>query len=457
MFFFYNLVYIIFFFFKLYQLYFPLYIFYYLSSFGVSNWKKYSCQQQYNYSKFNIKQFLHTSNYKVSQVFDPYEILHTTNNSILYNKLWFIDKNKFKLLAVTDMKQHSNKLLKKPILIEKTSLHIGIHKDIITKNQYLFHSLTASSSPKYKQLLVQLHNLNSQKLTYSSCPSIVLPKTTSLLKELFSPLTGVKQAIDITYGLQHIETIFEAWRPKCNSFIITQGFLIDKISTQLYEDKSNLFVQKLLIFTQTNQSKLDFQYSSHIKSLLINKTSILSGGSLIQFINYSPHLILQYKYDNTLSYGTQFFASKSCFIFIQHLLLESLVKQYFIHGIIIPIIHFELIIKKMTACVKIIALGDTAFKYNDILPFNLIHMVNMALLYHGYTLSSYKPHLLGISKSILASSGFLTASSFQETLKTLIHSALETKVDWITDLKTRIMFADLITSGSGWYRFFNKL
>ncbi|KAF8819411.1 putative Rna polymerase C1 [Cardiosporidium cionae] len=194
-------------------------------------------------------------------------------------------------------------------------------------------------------------------------------------------------------------------------------FLIDQISTQLYDDKQCLFIKKLLIFTHTNQSKLESKSNDQIKSLLVQRTSIVSGGSLTQVNGYSPH---------------------------QNLILESLFKQYITHGINLPSIHFELIIKKMTSCVKILSIGDTAFKYNEIIPFNLIHMVNMALTFHGYTISYYKPQILGISKAILASS-----ASFQETLKTLINSALDSKVDWITDLKTRIMFADLITAGSG--------
>ncbi|KAF8819416.1 putative Rna polymerase C1 [Cardiosporidium cionae] len=166
------------------------------------------------------------------------------------------------------------------------------------------------------------------------------------------------------------------------------------------------------VFTNSNKSVIDLGENQQIKSLFIQRTSIVSGGFVAQCN-------------------------------------ESLCKQYINNGIRLPTIHFELIAKKMTSCVKLTSIGDTAFKYNDILPFNLIHTVNMALAYHGYTISYYKPHLLGISRSVLAYSGFLSASSFQETIKTLINSALESKVDWITDLKTRIMFADLITSGSG--------
>ena len=61
--------------------------------------------------------------------------------------------------------------------------------------------------------------------------------------------------------------------------------------------------------------------------------------------------------------------------------------------------------------------------------------------------------LLGITKASLISESFLSAASFQETIKILTASAIIGKKDWFQGVKENILIGRLIPAGTG----FSKL
>ena len=57
--------------------------------------------------------------------------------------------------------------------------------------------------------------------------------------------------------------------------------------------------------------------------------------------------------------------------------------------------------------------------------------------------------LLSVTKSALASDGFLAAASFQETVRVLTDAAIKAKVDDLEGLKGNIIIGKLIPAGTG--------
>ena len=145
----------------------------------------------------------------------------------------------------------------------------------------------------------------------------------------------------------------------------------------------------------------------------------------------------------------QYEAAKQSLFFAMNLIIESLLNQYLIQGISLPSIHFELMAKKMTSCVKILTPGDLNLTIGNILPLTLIETLNLAAKFSGFRMCTYTPIILGITKSTIATSGLLSSISFQETLKLLGNAALHQSTDWLTDLKSKIIATDLIPSGTG--------
>lgn len=173
--------------------------------------------------------------------------------------------------------------------------------------------------------------------------------------------------------------------------------------------------------------------------------------------NYSVNILLLKLFSNNLNYYVQDKAIKLSHIFIFNLIVESLLKQYFKNGIIIPSIQFELIAKKMTSFVKINYVGDSSLLENDIFDFSKLKTLNYTLYTLGYRQILYNPIVLGITKSVLACSGFFASISFQEIIKYLIKLSMEHSIEWLTDLKSKIITTDLIKTGSGWHRHFIKI
>jgi DNA-directed RNA polymerase subunit beta' len=57
--------------------------------------------------------------------------------------------------------------------------------------------------------------------------------------------------------------------------------------------------------------------------------------------------------------------------------------------------------------------------------------------------------LLGITKASLNTESFLSASSFQHTIKVLAGAAIEGKVDYLRGLKENVIIGKLIPAGTG--------
>jgi DNA-directed RNA polymerase subunit beta' len=58
------------------------------------------------------------------------------------------------------------------------------------------------------------------------------------------------------------------------------------------------------------------------------------------------------------------------------------------------------------------------------------------------------PVLLGVTKASLSTESFLSASSFQHTIKVLAGAAIEGKVDYLRGLKENVIIGKLIPAGT---------
>jgi DNA-directed RNA polymerase subunit beta' len=56
--------------------------------------------------------------------------------------------------------------------------------------------------------------------------------------------------------------------------------------------------------------------------------------------------------------------------------------------------------------------------------------------------------LLGVTKASLSTESFLSASSFQHTIKVLAGAAIEGKVDYLRGLKENVIIGKLIPAGT---------
>jgi DNA-directed RNA polymerase subunit beta' len=133
----------------------------------------------------------------------------------------------------------------------------------------------------------------------------------------------------------------------------------------------------------------------------------------------------------------------------QMYLLTEVQKVYRSQGQNINDKHFEVIIRKMTSKVQVTRPGDTNYLPGDLVDLLELRRVNEELLSQGKRPARSLETLLGITKASLSTDSFLSASSFQHTIKVLAGAAIAASEDPLYGLKENVIIGKLIPAGTG--------
>ncbi len=133
----------------------------------------------------------------------------------------------------------------------------------------------------------------------------------------------------------------------------------------------------------------------------------------------------------------------------QMYLLSEIQKVYRSQGQNINDKHFEVIIRKMEGRVQVIRPGDTPYLPQDLVDRLEIRRVNEKLVSEGKQPARYVEVLLGVTKASLSTDSFLSASSFQHTIKVLAGAAIASTEDPLFGLKENVIIGKLIPAGTG--------
>jgi DNA-directed RNA polymerase subunit beta' len=136
----------------------------------------------------------------------------------------------------------------------------------------------------------------------------------------------------------------------------------------------------------------------------------------------------------------------------QQYMLSEVQKVYRSQGQNIHDKHFEIVIAKMMSRVNVTDSGDS-----DTLPRELSNRIvvmkeNEDLLKEGKRPLKYNEVLLGITKAALNTDSFLSAASFQHTIKILTQAAVNHDEDPLFGLKENVIIGKLIPAGTGFQR-----
>jgi len=292
--------------------------------------------------------------------------------------------------------------------------------------------------------------------------------------------TGGVAVSDITQGLPRVEELFEGRRVRDD-----QRAIIAEITGHVEVDKAKnvLKIYETTVkhdsydipegWTITVQSGDDVQEGDLIASRGRQKISAEHGGRVTRngntvTVSYQaraevsyplpPNARLLVKDGDFVSTGTQLVDGKldphdvlkvlgreAC----QEYLINEMQQVYRSQGVSIHDKHFEVIIRKMLNYVQIVSAGDSEFLPGDVVNRHALAQANERLLAEDKRLAVGMPVLLGITKAALVSSSFLSAASFQFTLRVLAQAALEGRVDDLRGLKENVIIGKLIPAGTG--------
>jgi len=167
--------------------------------------------------------------------------------------------------------------------------------------------------------------------------------------------------------------------------------------------------------------------------LIISDGDKIEAGQPLTEGSLNPHTILRIK------------GRDAC----QQYLMREIQQVYRTQGQNINDKHFEVIIHKMLGKVQIIRPGDSGYLPQDLVSRLEIRRTNEELVAQGMKPARYVEILLGVTKAALETDSFLSASSFQHTIKVLSAAAVASREDPLFGLKENIMIGKLIPAGTG--------
>ena len=137
-------------------------------------------------------------------------------------------------------------------------------------------------------------------------------------------------------------------------------------------------------------------------------------------------------------------------------LLSEVQKVYRSQGVPINDKHFEVIISKMLSKAQITRSGDTHLLPGELVDKRELLRLNARIVADGGSPAMAAPVLLGVTKAALSTDSFLSASSFQHTIKVLAGAAIEGKEDPLHGLKENVIIGKLIPAGTGYHLYENR-
>ena len=167
--------------------------------------------------------------------------------------------------------------------------------------------------------------------------------------------------------------------------------------------------------------------------LLVRQGDKVEAGQALTEGSLNPHRILRIK------------GREAC----QMYLMTEVQKVYRSQGQNIHDKHFEVIIRKMLSKVQVTRPGDTKYLPGDVIDRLEMRRVNEALLADGRQPAKFAEVLLGVTKASLSTDSFLSASSFQHTIKVLAGAAIGSTTDPLFGLKENVIIGKLIPAGTG--------
>ncbi|MBR2391712.1 MAG: DNA-directed RNA polymerase subunit beta' [Clostridia bacterium] len=237
---------------------------------------------------------------------------------------------------------------------------------------------------------------------------------------------GTATQDDITAGLPRVEEIFEAKKPKGVAVISEISGKVTKID----EPKQQVTV----LSDDGSEVVYGVPYGARFK---VAVGSELEPGARITEGPINPHDILKTRgVKDTQDY-----------------MIVEVLKVYHKSGVDVNDKHLEIIIRQMLRKVRIEDAGDTSMLPGDYVDMFKFEEENERVLANGGEPATAKRVLLSITKSSLATDSFLSAASFQETVRVLTDAAIKGSVDNLVGLKDNIIIGKRIPAGTGLKRY----
>ncbi len=188
--------------------------------------------------------------------------------------------------------------------------------------------------------------------------------------------------------------------------------------------------QVVVAYDQKEEKTYDIPTTAR---LLVKDNAQVEAGQPLTEGSLNPHRVLRIQ------------GREAC----QMYLMTEVQKVYRSQGQNIHDKHFEVIIRKMLSKVQVTRPSDSKYLPGDAVDRLEIRHVNEQLMVEGKQSAKFVEILLGVTKASLSTDSFLSASSFQHTIKVLAQAAIASSTDPLFGLKENVIIGKLIPAGTG--------
>lgn len=232
--------------------------------------------------------------------------------------------------------------------------------------------------------------------------------------------TGGIVGLDVTQGLPRVEELFEARNPKSQAVI---ALVSGKVLIKKEDKKVTLTIRT----TGIDKEEIVHELSSKVP-LMVKTGDLVYMGQQMTGGSVNIKELLQVK----------------GLLFSQQYIVGKVQAVYESQGIKIHDKHFEVIVRKMGDKLQIETPGDTEFLTGEVVERGKFIENNDAIMAAGGEPATAKVMLLGITRSSLFTSSWLSAASFQHTKNVLTDAASSGSIDYLEGLKENVIIGRLI-------------
>ncbi len=210
------------------------------------------------------------------------------------------------------------------------------------------------------------------------------------------------------------------------------GALLAKMSGTVHIEGHTLYLR----YEQTQEEDYEIPSTARLVPQAFDGAQVTAGMQLTEGAK-NPHRILHVQ------------GAEACSVY----LLSEVQDVYRNQGVNIADKHFEIIIRKMLSKVQITRSGGSTLLPGELMDRLMLLDMNEKLLANDQEPAAGVPVLLGVTKAALSTDSFLSASSFQHTIKVLAGAAIEGKEDRLYGLKENVIIGKLIPAGTGFHTY----
>ncbi len=287
---------------------------------------------------------------------------------------------------------------------------------------------------------------------------------------------------DITQGLSRVEEIFEARAPKSPAIMSELDGIVEintkgqqaeiTVTTEEPIEKNYLLIadlepivkkgdvvklKEIIAKSPVSKSMIRAEFNSKIIEITANHIRLRSMEKISKTYQIPFGKIIKVQHKEKIEKGQAITSGHlnlrelielTTVYTAQKYIVSEVQSIYASQGQTINDKHIEIIARQMLSKVRILEPGMTHYLPGEVLDILEVDAVNEQMEKENKKIAIMERLLLGLTRISLHTDSWLSAASFQETIRVLVEASTTNKVDLLQGLKENVIIGKLIPAGA---------